>query len=211
MLDLSENQFYQKSLVSCHWGDQKKLVIFLNMDTTKKNCKHTVSLTRRLHDMRTCQWASEIWIQALLKVKKHDKVPLLTSAFSSFSTLTMYQTKENNKKKHSLRKKLWIKSKIQQDLISQMLTPWQQTAQQCHGNTVMERGMTAVIRTSACLHRKETDKTTVGQKGHRQGLWGGGSWGRDLAGKWEAQEDCKNCQHSHGHLSGMLLEKLFSL
>lgn len=89
----------------------------------------------------------------------------------------MYQTKENNppKKKHSLRKKLWTKGKIQQDLISQMLAPRQQTAQQCHGNTVIERGMTAVIRTSACLHRKEIDKTTVCQQGHQQGLGGGGS------------------------------------
>lgn len=28
----------------------------------------------------------------------------------------------------SLRKKLWIKGQIQQDLMSQMLTPWQQPA-----------------------------------------------------------------------------------
>lgn len=90
----------------------------------------------------------------------------------------MYQTNENKnrkKKKHSLQKKLWIKSKIQQDLISQMLAPRQQTAQQCHGNTVIEGGMTAVIRTSACLHRKETDKTTVCQQGISKDRGGGGS------------------------------------
>lgn len=120
MLDLSENQFYHESQDSSHRGDQKKVVIFLCMATLERN------LQPRCWSDQKAPWLKSSHILKNMSMSiyslntrpiKGKKLQPNASANLCFFNLSQIfprtRLQKEGQKMQSLRKKLWIKGKIQ--------------------------------------------------------------------------------------------------